>query len=96
MLSNNTACKVANLETMNSDKNPESVSSPDERKTPVNSELSNPSEKASEKINLSQDHNEAVSERPLLEEDYSFRKSLENADRSIVFPQKKERRSNSE
>ncbi|XP_007188473.1 activating transcription factor 7-interacting protein 2 isoform X2 [Balaenoptera acutorostrata] len=62
MVSSNTACKVANSETMNLDKNPESVNSPQERKTSVNSEPSNPSEKASEKINLSREHNEAVSE----------------------------------
>ncbi|XP_029076098.1 activating transcription factor 7-interacting protein 2 isoform X1 [Monodon monoceros] len=62
VVSSNTACKVANSETMNLDKNPESVNSPEERKTSVNSEPSNPSEKASEKINLSWEHNEAVSE----------------------------------
>ncbi|KAM9056630.1 activating transcription factor 7-interacting protein 2 isoform 4-T5 [Megaptera novaeangliae] len=62
VVSSNTACKVANSETMNLDKNPESVNSPQERKTSVNSEPSNPSEKASEKINLSREHNEAVSE----------------------------------
>lgn len=45
------------------DKNPESVNSPDERKTSVNSEPSNPSEEATEKIDLSQDHYEPVSER---------------------------------
>ncbi|XP_055265450.1 activating transcription factor 7-interacting protein 2 isoform X3 [Moschus berezovskii] len=59
--SNNTACKVANSETMNLAKNPESVNSPQERKT-VKSETSNPSEKASKKINWSREHNEAVSE----------------------------------
>ncbi|XP_066868988.1 activating transcription factor 7-interacting protein 2 isoform X2 [Kogia breviceps] len=62
MVSSSTACKVANSETMNLDKNPESINSPQERKTSVNSEPSNPSEKASEKINLSREHNEAVSE----------------------------------
>ncbi|XP_033284712.1 activating transcription factor 7-interacting protein 2 isoform X3 [Orcinus orca] len=62
VVSSNTACKVANSETMNLDKNPESVNSPQERKTSVNAEPSNPSEKASEKINLSREHNEAVSE----------------------------------
>ncbi|XP_058426055.1 activating transcription factor 7-interacting protein 2 isoform X1 [Diceros bicornis minor] len=62
VLSSNIACKVANSETMNLDKNPVSVNSPDERKTSVNSEPSNPSEKASEKINLSREHDEAVSE----------------------------------
>ncbi|XP_032316712.1 activating transcription factor 7-interacting protein 2 isoform X3 [Camelus ferus] len=62
VVSSNIACKVANSETMNLNKNPESVNSPQERKTSVNSEPSNSSEKASEKINLSQDHNEAVSE----------------------------------
>lgn len=61
-LSNNTACQVANSETMDLDKNSESANSPDERKTSVNAELSNPSEKESEKINLSQDRKEAVSE----------------------------------
>uniref|UniRef100_A0A8C6DKJ4 Activating transcription factor 7 interacting protein 2 n=1 Tax=Moschus moschiferus TaxID=68415 RepID=A0A8C6DKJ4_MOSMO len=59
--SNNTACKVANSETMNLAKNPESVNSPQERKT-VKSEISIPSEKASKKINWSREHNEAVSE----------------------------------
>ncbi|XP_019574875.2 activating transcription factor 7-interacting protein 2 isoform X2 [Rhinolophus sinicus] len=54
--SSNTACKVANSETLNLD------NSPDERKTSGNSESSNPSGKASEKTDLSQDHNEAVSE----------------------------------
>ncbi|XP_059976471.1 activating transcription factor 7-interacting protein 2 isoform X1 [Mesoplodon densirostris] len=62
VVSSNTACKVENSETMNLDKNPESVNSPQERKTSVNSEPSHPSEKASEKINLSREHNEAVSE----------------------------------
>ncbi|XP_047636479.1 activating transcription factor 7-interacting protein 2 isoform X2 [Phacochoerus africanus] len=61
-VSSNTTCKVANSETMNLDKNTESVNSPQERKTSVNSEPSNPSEKASEKVNVSRDHNEAVSE----------------------------------
>lgn len=37
--------------------------SPDERKTSVNSESPNPSEKASEKMDVSQDHDEAVSDR---------------------------------
>ena len=44
-------------------KNPESVSSPDEGKTSMSSEPSNPSENASKKVNLSQDHDEPVSER---------------------------------
>ncbi|CAK6444701.1 unnamed protein product [Pipistrellus nathusii] len=57
MLSSN---KVANSETLSLDKNP--VNSLDEKKTPVNSEPSNPSEKAIEKIDLSQDHDEAVPE----------------------------------
>nr|XP_019574876.1 PREDICTED: activating transcription factor 7-interacting protein 2 isoform X3 [Rhinolophus sinicus] len=48
--------QVANSETLNLD------NSPDERKTSGNSESSNPSGKASEKTDLSQDHNEAVSE----------------------------------
>ncbi|XP_043770235.1 activating transcription factor 7-interacting protein 2 isoform X3 [Cervus elaphus] len=61
VVSNNTACKVANSETMILDKNPESVNSPQERKT-VKSETCNPSEKSSGKINWSLDHNEAVSE----------------------------------
>ncbi|KAM7149619.1 activating transcription factor 7-interacting protein 2 isoform 2-T6 [Molossus nigricans] len=61
-LSSNTACKVANSVTLNLDKNPESVNSPDERKTSVNPEPSNPSEEATEKIDLSQDHYEPVSE----------------------------------
>ncbi|XP_020758808.1 activating transcription factor 7-interacting protein 2 [Odocoileus virginianus] len=61
MVSNNTACKVANSETMILDKNPESVNSPQERKT-VKSEICNPSEKSSGKINWSLDYNEAVSE----------------------------------
>nr|XP_025711351.1 activating transcription factor 7-interacting protein 2 isoform X2 [Callorhinus ursinus] len=62
VLTSKTACKVTNSETMNLDKNPESVSIPDEGKTSVSSEPSNPSEKASEKLNLSRDHDEAVSE----------------------------------
>ena len=49
----NTAYEVANSETMNLGKNPESVNSPEERETSANSELSNSLEKASEKINLS-------------------------------------------
>ncbi|XP_052492016.1 activating transcription factor 7-interacting protein 2 [Budorcas taxicolor] len=61
VVSNNTVCKVANSETMNLDKNPESVNSPQERET-VESETSNRSEKASEKSHWSQEHNEAVSE----------------------------------
>ncbi|GAB5583080.1 activating transcription factor 7-interacting protein 2 isoform X1 [Prionailurus iriomotensis] len=61
VLTNNTACKVTNSET-NLDKSPESVSSPDKRKTSVNSESANPSQNASEKINLSRKH-DAVSER---------------------------------
>ncbi|XP_010817406.1 activating transcription factor 7-interacting protein 2 isoform X2 [Bos indicus x Bos taurus] len=52
---------VANSETMNLDKNPESVNSPQERET-VKSETTNYSEKASEKINWSREPNEAVSE----------------------------------
>uniref|UniRef100_A0ABI7WMK8 Fibronectin type-III domain-containing protein n=1 Tax=Felis catus TaxID=9685 RepID=A0ABI7WMK8_FELCA len=60
VLTNNTACKVTNSET-NLDKSPESVSSPDKRKTSVNSEPANPSQNASEKINLSRKH-DAVSE----------------------------------
>lgn len=47
---------------MNLDENPESVNSPQERKT-VKSETSNRSEKASEKSHWSREHNEAVSER---------------------------------
>uniref|UniRef100_A0A8C3YM02 Activating transcription factor 7 interacting protein 2 n=1 Tax=Catagonus wagneri TaxID=51154 RepID=A0A8C3YM02_9CETA len=62
MVSSNRACKVANSETMNLDKNRESVNGPEERKASVNSEPSNPSEKASEKVDLSREHNEAVSE----------------------------------
>ncbi|XP_053528133.1 activating transcription factor 7-interacting protein 2 isoform X1 [Artibeus jamaicensis] len=62
MLPSNTDCKIANSETLNLDKNPESINSPDKRRTSVNSAPSNPSEKASEKIDLSQDHDEAVSE----------------------------------
>ncbi|XP_016053073.1 PREDICTED: activating transcription factor 7-interacting protein 2 [Miniopterus natalensis] len=62
MLSSNTACKVADSEILNLNKNPESNNSPDERKTSVNSEPSNPSEKTSLKIDLSQDLDEAVSE----------------------------------
>lgn len=58
---NNTVCKVANSETVNLDENPESVNSPQERKT-VKSETSNRSEKASEKSHWSREHNEAVSE----------------------------------
>ncbi|DAA15731.1 TPA: activating transcription factor 7 interacting protein 2-like [Bos taurus] len=61
VVSNNTVCKVANSETMNLDKNPESVNSPQERET-VKSETTNYSEKASEKINWSREPNEAVSE----------------------------------
>ncbi|EFB25177.1 hypothetical protein PANDA_011690, partial [Ailuropoda melanoleuca] len=62
VLTSNTACKVTNSETVNLEKNPESVSSPDEGQTSVSSEPSNPSAKASEKVNLSRDHSEAVSE----------------------------------
>lgn len=54
--SNNTTSQVTNSEILNLD------SSPEERKTSVNSEPSNPSGKASEKIDLSQDHDESVSE----------------------------------
>ncbi|XP_010848959.1 PREDICTED: activating transcription factor 7-interacting protein 2 [Bison bison bison] len=61
VVSNNTVCKVANSEKMNLDKNPESVNSPQERKT-VKSETTNYSEKASEKSNWSREPNEAVSE----------------------------------
>ncbi|XP_040086129.1 activating transcription factor 7-interacting protein 2 [Oryx dammah] len=61
VVSNNTVCKFANSETMNFDKNPESVNSPQERKT-VKSATSNRSEKASEKSHWSREHNEAVSE----------------------------------
>ncbi|XP_016015123.1 activating transcription factor 7-interacting protein 2 isoform X2 [Rousettus aegyptiacus] len=52
-LSSNTACKVANSE---------SVNSPYERKTSVNYKPSHLSEKASEKNDLSLDYDEAVSE----------------------------------
>ncbi|XP_039100289.1 activating transcription factor 7-interacting protein 2 [Hyaena hyaena] len=51
VLTNNTDCKVTNSKT-NLDKNPECISSPDERKTSMSSEPSNLSENASEKINL--------------------------------------------
>ena len=47
---------------MNLNQNPESVS-PDERQTSVSSETSDPSEKSNEKVNLSRDRDEAVSER---------------------------------
>ncbi|XP_044089130.1 activating transcription factor 7-interacting protein 2 isoform X2 [Neovison vison] len=62
VLTSNTACKATSSETMNLDKNSESVSSPDEGKNSVSSEPSNPSEEATEKVNLSRDHDEAVSE----------------------------------
>ncbi|KAM8951073.1 activating transcription factor 7-interacting protein 2 isoform 2-T3 [Lycaon pictus] len=52
---------VINSETMNLNQNPESVS-PDERQTSVSSETSDPSEKSNEKVNLSRDRDEAVSE----------------------------------
>lgn len=45
MLSNKTVCQVINSETMNLHKNPESFNSSDKRKTFVNSETSNPSER---------------------------------------------------
>lgn len=48
----NTVRRGVNPETMNLDKNPESVNSLDEKRL-VNPEPSNPSEKASEKISLS-------------------------------------------
>lgn len=48
---------------MNLDMNPVSLKSPDERKTSVDSKPSNPSEEASEEINFSREHDEAVSER---------------------------------
>ena len=48
MLSNKTACKFANSETVNLDKNPESHNSSDERLGTL--EPSHPSEKASEKL----------------------------------------------
>lgn len=41
VLSSKIACKVANSKTVNLGKNPETVNSPDERKTSVNSEPSN-------------------------------------------------------
>ncbi|XP_075851214.1 activating transcription factor 7-interacting protein 2 isoform X3 [Microcebus murinus] len=59
MLSSNTTCEVVNSETVILNKNPESVNIAVERMTSVNSE---PSEKASEKINLSLDRDESVSE----------------------------------
>ncbi|XP_046524440.1 activating transcription factor 7-interacting protein 2 isoform X2 [Equus quagga] len=62
VLSSNIACKVANAEIMNLDMNPLSLKSPDERKTSVDSKPSNPSEEASEEINFSREHDEAVSE----------------------------------
>ncbi|XP_023472095.2 activating transcription factor 7-interacting protein 2 isoform X1 [Equus caballus] len=62
VLSSNIACKVANAEIMNLDMNPVSLKSPDERKTSVDSKPSNPSEEASEEINFSREHDEAVSE----------------------------------
>ncbi|XP_032183894.1 activating transcription factor 7-interacting protein 2 isoform X3 [Mustela erminea] len=61
VLTSNIAYKATSSETMNLDKNSESVSSPDEGKNSVSSEPSNPSE-ASKKVNLSRDHDEAVSE----------------------------------
>ncbi|XP_012503061.1 PREDICTED: activating transcription factor 7-interacting protein 2 [Propithecus coquereli] len=59
MLSSNTTCEVVTSETVILNKNPKSVNSPVERMTSVNSE---PSEKASEKINLLLDQDESVSE----------------------------------
>ncbi|XP_029803068.1 activating transcription factor 7-interacting protein 2 isoform X2 [Suricata suricatta] len=56
VLTSNTAHKVTSSETK-LDKNPESISSPKERKTSVSSEPSGPSENAREKINLSTEHN---------------------------------------
>ncbi|XP_054993188.1 activating transcription factor 7-interacting protein 2 isoform X2 [Sorex araneus] len=55
MLSSEMACKVTNSETMDLDRNQESDNSQGERETSVNN-------RASEKINLSQDHDNAVSE----------------------------------
>lgn len=61
-LSNDTAYKVANSETTDSDENPEPVISPNKRRIYVNSEPSTPSEYANEKIHLWQDHDKAISE----------------------------------
>lgn len=55
--------QVTNSETMNLDRIEESFKTPDERKTSVNNESCNSSVKASEKIDLSQDHVKAISER---------------------------------
>ncbi|XP_037671358.1 activating transcription factor 7-interacting protein 2 isoform X3 [Choloepus didactylus] len=62
VVSSNIACKAVNPETMNVDEIQESVNSPDEKMISVNYELSKLPEKANEKINLSLDHAESVSE----------------------------------
>ncbi|XP_023584230.1 activating transcription factor 7-interacting protein 2 isoform X1 [Trichechus manatus latirostris] len=61
-LSSKVAYKAANSETLNLDKNQESVNSPDKRVTSANYEHSKPSEKGNEKVNLSLDRVELVSE----------------------------------
>ncbi|XP_012921075.1 activating transcription factor 7-interacting protein 2 isoform X4 [Heterocephalus glaber] len=60
--SSNKAFKIGNSETMILDKNQELVNSQNERMTSMNCEPSNPSEKASERINLPSDCVEFVSE----------------------------------
>ncbi|XP_063082578.1 activating transcription factor 7-interacting protein 2 isoform X2 [Cavia porcellus] len=60
--SNNTPFKIENSETMTLNKSQESVHSRNEILTSVNCEPSNPSEKASEKLNLSSDGVEFVCE----------------------------------
>ncbi|KAM8778508.1 activating transcription factor 7-interacting protein 2 [Rhynchonycteris naso] len=61
-LSSGTSIKVVNSETVSLDRNPESASSTTERQTSMNSEPSDLSEKASEKIDLIQDYDEDVCE----------------------------------
>ncbi|XP_006867281.1 PREDICTED: activating transcription factor 7-interacting protein 2 [Chrysochloris asiatica] len=62
MLSSNVACKDANSETMNLDRDQESLEGPNEEMTSVDDEHAKPSEKANEQVNLSLDHVELVSE----------------------------------
>uniref|UniRef100_A0A8D2DX08 Activating transcription factor 7 interacting protein 2 n=1 Tax=Sciurus vulgaris TaxID=55149 RepID=A0A8D2DX08_SCIVU len=61
-LPNNIGCKIANSETMNLCRSQESVSGPNERVTSANCESSNTIKKTSEKMNLSPDCVEFVSE----------------------------------
>ena len=81
---------------MNLDKNPESVNSSDERKTFVNSEPSNPSEKARERLIFSGWWWGCFQKIIIMEEVSSFCNSLGVQTRAFSFHQRERRRRSEE